>query len=461
MNKYIAILIAALTSAEIQASELVPRLIVNITIDQLNTDCLDAFASLFEENGLKKIMQSGRVYETASCSFTPVTTPSSIATIATGTTPFYHGIISKHWIDRSTLRQVYCVDGNQYGYGPSHLRASTVSDEMKILTHGKSVVYSIAAGRSSAILAAGHAADNAIWYDQSQKGWKTTAYYGASPQWLNTPLAPRTINNEAIGEKAMDIVIQSRMGRDEVPDMLSVILSASIDDNEQFRNVQDASRHIYTNIDKTISKLIGGIEREVGKNNVLFVVTGTGTIDNTDNDYSLYRVPTGVFYINRTAKILNVYLNAIYGQGTYIDAAWGNQIYLNHKIIEQKRLSMHEILTRCQELLLQSSGVSDVYTSERLFSGNDNIQKILQGYYPSISGDIIIHVVPGWKLVNEDTQESYTSRSTLVQFPIIFYGVGIKAERISTPVTVDRIAPTLCKSIHIRAPNACSSVPLF
>ena len=56
MNKYIAILIAALTSAEIQASELVPRLIVNITIDQLNTDCLDAFASLFEENGLKKMM---------------------------------------------------------------------------------------------------------------------------------------------------------------------------------------------------------------------------------------------------------------------------------------------------------------------------------------------------------------------------------------------------------------------
>ena len=60
VNKYIAILIAALTSAEIQASELVPRLIVNITIDQLNTDCLDAFASLFEENGLKKIMQNGR-----------------------------------------------------------------------------------------------------------------------------------------------------------------------------------------------------------------------------------------------------------------------------------------------------------------------------------------------------------------------------------------------------------------
>ena len=59
---------------------------------------------------------------------------------------------------------------------------------------------------------------------------------------------------------------------------------------------------------------------------------------------------------------------------------------------------MHEILTRCQELLLQSSGVRDVYTSERLFSGNDNIQKILQGYNPSISGDIIIHVVPGWKL---------------------------------------------------------------
>ena len=444
-----------------QAFELAPRLIVNITIDQLNANYIDAFSPFFKDAGFQKLMQEGKVYETVSCPFTPVSTPSSIATIATGTTPFYHGITGNQWIDRSTLHSVYCVDEKQYIYGPSQLKTSTVSDEMKVSSYGKSIIYSIAADKSAAILSAGHAADNAIWYDEILRKWKTTAFYGASPQWLNSPLAPHNVNNETIGDKAIEIISKSGMGKDNIPDMLVVTLSASMEANEQFRYRENALQQIYIQIDKVIGKLVENIERQVGKNHVLFVITGTGTIDNKENDYGLYRVPTGTFYINRTTKLLNVYLSAIYGQGTYIDTAWGNQIYLNHKTIEQKRLSMHDVLTRCQELLLESTGVSDVYTSERLLSGNKDVHKLLQGYNPSVSGDIIINVAPGWKLINEDTQESYTSRYNIILFPVIFYGTDIKGERISTPITLDRIAPTISKSIHIRAPNACSTAPLF
>ena len=444
-----------------QAFELAPRLIVNITIDQLNANYIDAFSPFFKDAGFQKLMQEGKVYETASCPFTPVSTPSSIATIATGTTPFYHGITGNQWIDRSTLHSVYCVDEKQYIYGPSQLKTSTVSDEMKVSSHGKSIIYSIAADKSAAILSAGHAADNAIWYDEVLRKWKTTAFYGASPQWLNNPLAPHNVNNETIGDKAIEVVSKSGMGKDNIPDMLAVTLSASMEANEQFRYRENALQQIYIQIDKVIGKLVENIERQVGKNHVLFVITGTGTIDKKENEYGLYRVPTGTFYINRTTKLLNVYLSAIYGQGTYIDTAWGNQIYLNHKTIEQKRLSMHDVLTRCQELLLESTGVSDVYTSERLLSGNKDVHKLLQGYNPSVSGDIIINVAPGWKLINEDTQESYTSRYNIILFPVIFYGTDIKGEHISTPITIDRIAPTISKSIHIRAPNACSTAPLF
>ena len=122
---------------------------------------------------------------------------------------------------------------------------------------------------------------------------------------------------------------------------------------------------------------------------------------------------------------------------------------------------MHDVLTRCQELLLESVGISDVYTCNRLLTGNNDVYKLLQGYNPSICGDIIVNVAPGWKLINEDTQESYTSRYNIILFPVIFYGTNIKGERISTPITIDRIAPTISKSIHIRAPNACSAAPLF
>ena len=156
-----------------------------------------------------------------------------------------------------------------------------------------------------------------------------------------------------------------------------------------------------------------------------------------------------------------MYLGAIYGSGRYVEQEYGNEIYLDHRLIEQKRISMSELLTRSQEFLMQSAGVADVYTSQRLQSGNNDIQKIRLGYNPILSGDIIINVAPGWRLLNENTQQSSMSRAGVVPFPIIFFGAGIKHERVSTPVTVDRIAPTIAKTIRIRAPNACTVAPLF
>ncbi len=102
-------------------------------------------------------------------------------------------------------------------------------------------------------------------------------------------------------------------------------------------------------------------------------------------------------------------------------------------------------MSRSTELLTQAAGVRNVTTSP---------------YNPAVSGDLLIEVAPGWHLLNEDNQEKYVSRAAFVPFPIILYGAGIKAEHISTPATVDRIAPTIAKAIRIRAPNACSAAPL-
>ena len=52
-------------------------------------------------------------------------------------------------------------------------------------------------------------------------------------------------------------------------------------------------------------------------------------------------------------------------------------------------------------------------------------------------------------------------QASAITFPSLIYGNGLTAQRVQTPVTVDRIAPTVAKTIRIRAPNACASEPLF
>ena len=195
---------------------------------------------------------------------------------------------------------------------------------------------------------------------------------------------------------------------------------------------------------------------------MLFVVTSTGCSDAESANYEKYRIPTGTFYMNRSANLLNMYLGAIWGQGRYVESCFRNQMFLNQKLLESKRISMNDACQRAQEFLAQLSGVRNVYSGLQLLTNiNDQTQKIRNGYNASHCGDILIEVSPGWKLYNEDNQDTQLSRASFVQFPIIFYGGGTKAGRISDHVTVDRIAPTIAKSIRIRAPNACSSEPLF
>ena len=458
MNRYLAILIAALTSAEMQAFQLAPRIVVNITVDELRSDYIESFSPMFSSEGLRKLIEQGKVYEIASYPSNPIDRASAIATLATGATPFYNGIVAEQWLDRQTLRPVYCVDDEKRQTTANRLLTSTLGDELKISSQGKAVVYGIAATRDAAILSAGHAADNAFWIDERLHKWMSSPFYSNKrPAWLGN--SEVVTNNETVVEKALDAFKASAMGADEVTDMLNVTLSAGIS-NKNVSNLKVEMQNIYLQLDQSIAKLVSSIEQKVGKNRVLFILTSTGTHSDEVVDYQQYRVPTGIFYINRTASLLNVYLSAIYGQGTYIEACHKNQMFINHKLIEQKRLSLHDVLLRCQELLFQSAGVGDVYTSERLLTSGKDVEKLRAGFKSTLCGDIIIEVAPGWKLYNEKSNEQYTSRLGVASFPIIFYGNGIKPARVTLPVTVDRIVPTVAKAIHIRAPNGCNSETL-
>lgn len=469
MNRYIAIIIAALTATEMQAFQLAPRLVVNITIDQLRTDYIEAFSPLYCQGGLRKLFAESIVYDAASYPYAPVDKASAIATLSTGTTPYYHGIVSSKWLDRSTLSPVFCIEDSKHYLSPAKLATSTIGDEMKISSNGTSIVYSVAADPETAILSAGHAADAAIWIDGKTGKWRTSTYYGATPPaWFKAytsistqSFKDKAATNDAVVDMSLQVIKSTAMGKDDVSDMINITLTAAKPDGTAVTDWKTEMESVYMKLDKTLEKLIEGIEKEIGKEHALFFITSTGYATETATNLEKYRIPTGTFYINRTANLLNMYLSAIYGQGMYAEACFRNQIYLNHKLIEQKRVSMSEVLNRSQEFLVLSSGISDVYTSERLLAGNNDILKIRNGFNPNLNGDITIEVTPGWRLLNEDTQETYTSRSGFVPFPIIIYGAGTKPQRVTTQVTVDRIAPTIAKSIRIRAPNACSAAPLF
>ena len=395
---------------------------------------------------------------------------------------------------------------------PNKLSTSTIGDELKVCTGGKAIVYAIAPFRDAAVLSAGHAANGALWIDDNNGQWCSSRYfYNALPAWahainrLNAPAVrisqttwePASILasnfsyfmqtgeqepfkhqfvgtqrfqkyktsalvNTDITNMALQCVASTGMGNDKITDLLCLTYYAGTYEHKAVTDCQLEMQDTYIRLDKELGRLIDGLEEKLRRKDILIVVTSTGYSDEEMTDYQAYKIPSGTFYMNRSVNLMNMYLGATWGQGSYVETVYKNQIFLNHKLLEQKKISISDAQNRGQEFLAMLSGVRNVYTSLQLLtSQNEMIQKVRNGFSPDSSGDIFIETAPGWRILHEDTQESEFSKASYTQFPIIFFGAGTSSERVQLPVTVDQIAPTLARCIRIRAPNACSAKPLF
>lgn len=520
MKKGLITSILALTFSGLQAQPLpaVPKLVVTLTIDQLRTDYMEAFSSLYGEKGFKRLMREGKVFLQTKLPFRGADRSSAVAVIYTGTTPSINGIIAENWLDANTLRPVNCVDDPNYmgnytneNTSPSQLLTSTFADELKIATRNKALVYAIAPFRDSAIFGAGHAGNGAFWLNENTGKWCSSTYYSEFPWWLSqynerqsldyrikdivwTPVHPftkytylpewRTLPfkykfdsernnkfrrlitspfvNEEVNLLTEELFSKSTIGQDETPDLLSLTYYAG---NYNHQSTQDCAMEVqdaYVRLDHSIASLLELIDRKIGLPNVVFCITSTGYTDPENPDVNIYRIPSGEFHLNRCATLLNMYLMATYGEGQYVEAYYNQQIYLNHKLIESKRLNLTEIQEKAAEFLVQFSGVNEVYSAHRLLLGSwsPEIELIRNGFHRKRSGDLVLNVLPGWTIMQESSTDNRVVRTANIPAPLILIGGGIKAGTIRIPISIDRIAPTLASVMRIRAPNASWGSPL-
>lgn len=501
--------LVALSSGSPAYGEGVPRLVVNILVDGLRSDYMEAFAPLYGDDGLRRLLKEGRVYEQATLPMASADRASAAATLSTGALPADHGIIALRWLDRNSLLPVACTADGQQGYSASRLATTTVGDELKVASGGRSLVYSIAPWPDTAILTAGHAADAALWLDDSAGGWTTTSYYGALPAWamaynaagerltadlsnlewrpsnqlvgefsyflsggMRKPFCHKFkgegawedfrrsgLVNDEIAALAETAVQQTMLGADAVPDLLNVTFYAgAFRGKSASMEVQDT----YVRLDRAIARLLQAVESKMGRENALFVVSSTGTSDEEAVNLENYRIPTGTFDLTRAVSLLNMYLAVLYGSGQYVDGAFDGQIYLNHKAIEDKQLALGEVLDRSADFLLGLSGIKEVYTSRRLLQGawTPEIGNVRGGYHTARSGDILLQVAPGWHYVHAEHRIDRLQREAYLPFPIIIYGMQVAPAIVGETVTTDYIAPTLSAAMRIRAPNAASRAPL-
>ena len=186
-----------------------PRLVLVIVVDQFRADYLERFGDLFAANGgLRRLMRDGAQWTNTNYDHMPTYTAPGHATIMTGAWPAETGIIANDWYERETG----CVVSNAsdpedkytkecrpeksrwqlFGGGtgerassPRRLIASTVGDEMRLVTNNRSKVIGISGKDRGATLPAGRHANAAYWFSPFTGNMVTSNYYfNQPPAWV-------------------------------------------------------------------------------------------------------------------------------------------------------------------------------------------------------------------------------------------------------------------------------------
>lgn len=87
----------------------VPKLTVVVVFDQFRYDYVTRFYPYFGKGGFRRVIEGGTSFTNCHHIHVPTFTAPGHATISTGTTPKYHGIVANLWYDHATLKKVYAV----------------------------------------------------------------------------------------------------------------------------------------------------------------------------------------------------------------------------------------------------------------------------------------------------------------------------------------------------------------
>lgn len=470
MRRIITSLVAVLTIGAVQAQSTVretPKLVIGITIDQLRGDYLELFQHTFTERGFKRLLNEGLVYQNIKFDFPYLDDASAIATIYTGTNPFYHGIVgSRKYLAAKQQEVSTFSDPNFLGnytddkVSPLALKSSTITDELKLASKGTSDVYSFAPQIPQALITAGTRGNSAYWIDDYTGKWASTTYYKdfywaidqenrsnsnfstkAWSMWWN-PLLPieeykafpyvqgkatfqhttgtdkstyilakkMPVANENVREGAIKLLTKAELGKRTSPDFLSLTFYAG-----NYQDVSDYSyeiQDVYTRLDRDIEALLDAVDKSVGLKNAFIFISSTGYYNSNQSEYkddktASSNIPEKKFHVNRCEALLNMYLMAIYGKDNkWIDKFHNGQIYLNKELIKQKEVSLKEIQDKAAEFVSEFTGVQEVYTSHQLLHGEWNpvMEYYRNAYTKENSGDLFVELQPGFKVISEQDE---------------------------------------------------------
>lgn len=404
------------------------------------------------------------------------------------------------------------------GRSPRNLKASTLSDELLLAGRGKA--FGVSLKDRSAITLAGHAG-KAFWFDKTNGGFTTSNYYYSSypiwvQQWnkqykpkafdwtLGRPLSdylnasnqtfehdfksfgqsfPHHIINPSSEEYftylsrtpeadkltadfAEQLLRQEHLGQSaDKTDYLAISFSAVDAIGHQFGPNSLESEDNLLELDKTIANLLRVIDKQVGLNNTLIILSADHGVGDSPAYLKAHHIAEiKPMDVKTSEQKIRALLKTRYQlPDEVLMSITPPYVYLDHQIINEHQLNVTEVSQYVSQALSQQPGVFKAYALPITNIEKDWITaKVDKMSYPYRSGDVYI-VQPPYQS-NGSTSDNRVTHGSPWKYdsyvPMLFVHSNFKAQRISRPVETTDIAPTLAALLMIKAPSAAVGQPL-
>jgi predicted AlkP superfamily pyrophosphatase or phosphodiesterase len=180
----VALLVVLTPTAFADTTPASPRLVLQLTIDQLRGDMLSRYHARFGKGGFRRLMDGGLYFTNAHYGTGNTFTASGHAVLVTGADTAEHGMVANEWFDRASGKTMYSTFDATHGMSPANLTSTTLGDELVAATQGRSRAFAVAGKDRSAIIPGGHLG-KAYWFSDKDGGFTTsTWYYVTRPAWL-------------------------------------------------------------------------------------------------------------------------------------------------------------------------------------------------------------------------------------------------------------------------------------
>jgi len=510
-----------------------PKLVVGIVVDQMRSDYIYRYWDRYGNGGFKKLVNNGFYLRNAHYNYVPTVTGPGHASIFTGTTPRVHGIIANDWYDKVSDKELYCVkDENVKPVGtdvksrrrsPVHLLSTTIGDELKLNSNGKSKVFGIALKDRSAIFPAGHSANAAFWYDDStgyfissswyvnelpawlnefnakqlpntylQKGWNTLKpidtytnsmadnnKYEKAPNKKDTPTFPYEYSNylkpgmygmlketpygnTITKDMAIACLKNEKLGKDEFTDLLTVSFSSPDIIGHEYGPRSVEIEDVYLRLDLELEELLKTLDAEIGANNYVLFLTADHGAAEVPNYLKDNKIPADYFDENKLEKQLREYFLKTFNDEKILIGCFNQQVFLDEDRLD--KINKQYVEQKLCDYLVTVDAIAEAYPSSVLkngsFNGRDPKALIQNGYNHQRSGNVAYELKPGWIDYKKTGTTHGASYSYDTHVPVIFYGNGIEKGSSLNYYKITQIAPTISDLIKINYPNGCMDDPI-